>query len=247
MEKKVDLIGNGNVAQYFWAAFKAAGITVDIWARNPRNLEQKYLPDYQGDSTLTLLCVNDEAIAEVSESLPKTTGVVAHVSGSAPLNVLSSKHAERAIFYPLMSLSPSVKTQLREIPFCLEANTNETLIELEKFTASFSGKAYRVNSKQRPYLHLAAVVAHNFSNHLFHKAYIICQQQQLNFEMLQPLLKQAVGNLGAFDPQLLQTGPAVRKDESTLNKHLKLIENKRLKEIYSLLTKSIQESHETKL
>jgi predicted short-subunit dehydrogenase-like oxidoreductase (DUF2520 family) len=247
MITELNIIGNGQAANFLTRAFTREQIKVYQWARNPKKNGQKPLSAFRESAPLTLLCITDDAVAAVSENLPAIEGMLAHTSGSVALSAIAQKHLHRAIFYPLMSLSADAQTPLQQVPFCLEADHPADLKGLEQFVQQFGGKHYRVNSQQRPYLHLAAVLAHNFSNHLFAKAYQVCQSQNLNFELLKPLLQQAVANLGTINPAQLQTGPALRGDEETLNTHRQKIKDPLTLEIYNLLTSSIQKSHEEEL
>ncbi len=247
MLKEIALIGNGKAANFLVKAFTKNGWQVAQWARNPKTPQEKPLSAFEETTSLTLLAVADEAVATVSQGLPALQGILAHTSGSVALSALAEKHPHPAIFYPLMSLTADARTPLQKVPFCLEAKRPEDLSQLEAVVGAFGGKHYRVSSSQRPYLHLAAVLAHNFSNHLFSQAYAVCHSQGLDFSLLKPLLQQAVENLGNFDPAQLQTGPAVRGDESTLAAHRAKLKDPETLALYNLLTESIQKKHEKKL
>jgi predicted short-subunit dehydrogenase-like oxidoreductase (DUF2520 family) len=112
---------------------------------------------------------------------------------------------------------------------------------LHEVAISLSNNVMKVETKQRQSLHLAAVFAHNFTNHLYSISGTILEENQLSFDYLKPLIATYFQNLQTISPTLLQTGPAVRRDTSTIKKHLELLEGKEdLKEIYNLLTAHIQ-------
>ncbi|HRP61633.1 MAG TPA: DUF2520 domain-containing protein, partial [Vicingus sp.] len=121
-----------------------------------------------------------------------------------------------------------------------EANTSANLKVIEKITKQLSDKVYHVNSEQRKLLHLAAVFACNFSNNMYQIAFDICQQNQLNFDILKPLIVETANKIVNQTPLEAQTGPAKRNDVKTIEKHLALLDNqKKYQEIYRLVTENI--------
>ncbi|MDR9373836.1 MAG: DUF2520 domain-containing protein [Schleiferiaceae bacterium] len=244
--QSIAIIGNGKVGRYLLAQLRQNGWSVQAYARRP-GLQEKPLDALKpGEHDLLLLAVSDDALAPVAQALAVSNSLVAHVSGATPLEALAP-HARRAIWYPLMSLKPDLGLPIGRIPFCLEAAQGADLEALEDFTHRLKATPYRVDSRQRPYLHLAAVFAHNFSNHLYHLAYQILQQQNLPWPLLHPLLQQATQQLSAADPAQRQTGPAVRQDQQTLERHRALLDDPQLKELYNRLTEHIIRTHEKEL
>jgi predicted short-subunit dehydrogenase-like oxidoreductase (DUF2520 family) len=97
-------------------------------------------------------------------------------------------------------------------------------------------------SKNRQKYHLAAVFVNNFVNHLFYKAQVQLKQNNLDWELLKPLMEETVAKLddhSAFDAQ---TGPARRNDHDTILTHQSLLTEEDLS-IYKLLTNSIQTTY----
>ena len=90
----------------------------------------------------------------------------------------------------------------------------------------------------------AAVLINNFTNHLFLEAAEICKNNSLPFELLKPIIKETFEKLEILSPKNAQTGPAIRRDKKTINKHLKLIESPDLKSIYKVFTLAIQKNNE---
>jgi predicted short-subunit dehydrogenase-like oxidoreductase (DUF2520 family) len=146
----------------------------------------------------------------------------------------------KAVFYPLQTFSKNKAIHFREVPICLESQ-NETDFQLvEKVAKTISDKTYPINSEQRKALHLAAVFVNNFVNHLYQIGNAICNEHQVPFEILKPLIKETAEKIMTLSPNEAQTGPAKRKDRNTINSHLELITNDTYKNIYKLLTQSIQ-------
>lgn len=246
--EKIAVIGSGNAGTYFLQHLRAKGLVVKGYARVTSerfSALQEYHnhPNYD----LTLICTSDEAIAEVSANFPVVEGIIAHVSGVANLSDIDNKHPHPAVFYPLMSLTPDAAPDLARIPFCIEAAEADTEHALQALALQLGASSYRMDANKRAYLHLAAVVSQNFSNFLFGKAKNILDKQKIDFKLLLPLLQQSLERLQTSDPRAVQTGPAVRGDLSTLQKHLQLIEDDDLKEIYRLLSLNIQQAHDQKL
>lgn len=187
---------------------------------------------------LYLLAVSDKVLYSISESLPKDAFVV-HCAGGVPLQVLKQKRA--GVFYPLQSFSEGRTIDFSEVPFGLETKQIQDLPVLQQLADYFGAPHTALDSKKREQLHLAAVLVNNFTNHLFTEAAKLCEQNDLSFALLQPLIRETVHKLETHSPQAAQTGPAIRKDQETITKHLQSIDSPRLKEIYQVLTSAIQQ------
>ncbi|HEY0899012.1 MAG TPA: DUF2520 domain-containing protein, partial [Sphingobacteriaceae bacterium] len=107
-----------------------------------------------------------------------------------------------------------------------------------------SQKVVFMDSVQRRALHVAAVFACNFTNHLYALASGILQKNELDFDLLRPLIRETAEKVQTFLPEEVQTGPAVRGDQQTMNKHLELLQdNPELLELYRKLSQSIVNLH----
>ncbi|MGB2153171.1 MAG: DUF2520 domain-containing protein, partial [Flavobacteriaceae bacterium] len=90
----------------------------------------------------------------------------------------------------------------------------------------------------------AAVFVNNFTNHLYQLGDTICKEQNISFSLLQPLIKETAAKIESMTPKDAQTGPALRKDNSTLQKHQDQLSNPDIKNLYLYLTESIQKNNE---
>ena len=223
------LVGKGNVATHLYTAFlKADGISVkQISSRKLENVTP---------ADVTIIAVSDDVIAEVSSKIKNT--FVVHTSGSVSLNDLKN-NSNKGVFYMLQTFSKDKEVDFSEIPFCLEATNEKEYQLLERLAKSIGIKIYTINSKQRKTLHVAAVFVNNFTNHLFKIGNDICKENNIPFEILQPLIKETFLKIQSLSPEKAQTGPAIRKDKKTIKNHLNLL-NTGQQEIYNILTKSIQ-------
>jgi predicted short-subunit dehydrogenase-like oxidoreductase (DUF2520 family) len=248
---KVSIIGSGNLAQHLIAAFDATEKInlVQVFARNKNSIshlvdDDQLVSDLQDlkEADLYIIAVSDDAIAEVSNQIPFKNKLVAHTSGSISIDALN-EYNRKAVFYPLQTFSKNKAVDFSGIPIGLESQNSEDFQLLEQVAKAISNKTFAINSEQRKALHIAAVFVNNFSNHLYTIASDICQEHQVPFEILKPLIQETAEKIQTLSPSEAQTGPAKRNDKKTIAAHLAMLTNENQKEIYTVLTQSIQ-SHE---
>ena len=188
-----------------------------------------------------IIAVSDIAVASVAASLKAVEGMVVHTAGSVSMNILTNCATSIGVLYPLQSLRKEIE-RMPSIPFLLEANSNTGLIQLNEFALSLSENISIVTEKERTQLHLSAVVINNFVNHLYTIARSHCEKEQVSFELLLPLIKETAMRVEQFAPDQLQTGPAIRNDKSTIEKHLTLLKgDPLLHHMYSFFTENIDQ------
>ncbi|CAM1360335.1 conserved hypothetical protein [Tenacibaculum sediminilitoris] len=246
---KVVIIGGGNVATHLANAFSKTNEVslVQMYARNIEQIQhlKEVTPITNSIELLTkadvyIIAVSDDAIGDVSRKIEQKNGLVVHTSGSVAMQSLQNT-GRKGIFYLLQSFSKDKEVNFDEIPFCLEAENEEDLQLLETLAKSIGKKIYRINSEQRKRLHVAAVFVNNFTNHMYKIGADICNEYQVPFEVLQPLIKETAQKITELSPDAAQTGPAKRNDQKTIQNHLALL-NAEQQEIYKLITKSIQQN-----
>lgn len=197
------------------------------------------------DADIYIIAVSDNAISELSSKLNLQSKLVVHTSGGAGINELKS-NSNKGVLYPLQSFSKESNLNFLEIPICIEAETKKDLQLLETLAKSFSNNIYKINSKQRERLHVAAVFVNNFVNHLYHIGNEICNENKIPFEILQPIIQETANKTAVLSPFKAQTGPAKRNDTKTIEKHKAMLTVNQ-QEIYTLLTKSIYKTYGEKL
>lgn len=248
------IIGSGNVAAVLGRKFIAAGHKiVQIISRNASAASElayewdtesaNYMTLVNGHAEVYMIAVADTALPEVAAQLKLPGKVVAHTAGSVSKDVLKNVTAHYGVFYPLQSIRKETG-HLPDIPIFFEGSDAVAIQTLEQLarTISFEQPA-SAGSDQRLKLHVAAVIVNNFSNHLFALAEKYCRDEGLDFHQLLPLITETVQRLHTHSPAETMTGPAVRRDQETINKHLELLESHpHLQKIYRLLTESIQMS-----
>lgn len=245
---KVVLIGSGNVAQHLIKVMQKneAIDLVQVFARKKENIlhllpENQITSNYNNlkEADVYIISVSDNAIAQVSANLPFQNRLVVHTSGTSELSLLDSKN-RKGVFYPLQTFSKSKEIDFYSVPLCLEAETEKDLLILEKLGNSITQKSYRINSEQRKCLHVAAVFVCNFVNQLYTIGNKICEDNKVPFEILHPLIQETASKILTLAPVDAQTGPALRNDTQTINKHTEFLANSEYQEIYKILTQSIQ-------
>ena len=234
----IAIIGGGNVASHL---YKALNTKVNVTIVDPHSL--KGIP---ANPDIILIAVADKAIAEVANKIDNKKAIVAHTSGSIPMEVLNKNHPNIGVLYPLQTFTKTRIIDYREIPLFIEGNTPEVVNKLRKIGSLFADKIYEADSEKRKNLHLAAVFACNFTNALASISEKLIENTGFNFNVLQPLMKETVNKLEVMSPYDAQTGPASRWDKQVMETHLNMLEDKpELKTLYSIFSDYIKKIHET--
>ncbi|MDL2224020.1 DUF2520 domain-containing protein [Bacteroidales bacterium OttesenSCG-928-M06] len=252
---KIVLIGAGNVATQLGLAFKEKGFCIEqVYSRTLESakelgllLNTQYttdLNDLVTDADIYIFSVKDSVLPDLLKQLPSLQGLLLHTAGSIPLTVFETTQFPRhGVFYPLQTFSKARKVSFEEIPIFVEANNKEDEDLLEELASELSKTAIRLSSEKREYLHLAAVFACNFANHMYVCATDILEKEGLSKNYLLPLIEETATKIKDMSPLKAQTGPAIRYDVNVINHHLRLLEdNLQKKELYELISKSIHES-----
>lgn len=244
------LIGAGNLATHFARACRSAGHTiVQIYSRKMENAARlaaetgaeaiNELAQINPAAHLYIFSVKDDALPAVIQQMPATGGVWVHTAGSMPMQLFAKRKAAYGVIYPLQTFSKYRKLNFSSIPVFIEGNNPATIRMLEELAHSLSDHVYVLSGDKRRDLHLAAVFACNFVNHMYTLASEITEKEDLPFDVLLPLITETAAKVAEIPPQAAQTGPAVRYDEAVMEKHLSLLTDPATKEIYRLISKSI--------
>ncbi len=250
---EIVILGSGNVAEHLLRAFNKSENTdvIQIYSRNistGNELSTKFNIDFTNNlnnlkpANLYLISVSDTAITGITNSLPFENRLVAHTSGATDIDIINNKN-KQAVFYPLQSFTKGKEIDFSKVPICIESNNSEDCKIITDIAKSISNTVSKVSSEQRQYLHASAVFVNNFTNHLFYIGKKISDHNNVDFNLLKPLIKETVEKLDYKTPKEAQTGPAIRGDKATMDRHLELIPNEIHKNIYKLITESIFETH----
>lgn len=172
-----------------------------------------------------IVAVSDDQIGNVVNELSDKESWVVHTSGATGMDVFKKKKSHYGVMYPLQTFSKERKLEFREVPLLLEVAEVDNLNELEEFASRLSNCVSYADSEARAVVHVAAVFACNFTNRLVAIAMELLKEKGLDADLLKPLVHETVEKLDEMDPIAAQTGPALRGDENTIKKHLKLLAN----------------------
>src|SRR6476661_7070098 len=176
----VALLGSGRVASQLGPALLTAGHHVPfVWSRStasaqaaaaavPGALSLSGTLSELPPADVYLLAVPDAAVASLLAAMPwPERALVAHMAGALPLSVFEAQPAVRGgVFYPLQTFSPGRAINWPTVPLCIEAATLPAESTLLTLASGLSQHVLRLDSAQRLQLHVAAVFANNFTNHL---------------------------------------------------------------------------------
>ncbi len=251
---KIVMIGTGNVAMHLGPALiKAGHEMLQLVGRSEKHakfLANKLSCDYTTDkeqistkADTYIIAVRDEAINLYVKHIPSQAKLVVHTSGSVNSKIFSGKLQHYGVLYPIQTFSSKRKINFETVPLCLEANSEKAKKKLQTLAKSLSKEVHWISQDQRQTIHLAAVFANNFSNHLFALAEDILTKKGISFDLLRPLIAETATKVQKKSAHQMQTGPAKRGDTTTIEKHMALLKNKpQLLQLYKMLTESIQEN-----
>ena len=259
-EQRIVLLGAGNVATHLAQAlqglstslgrcriteiYSPSGVSASSLASTlegeVRSTSQ--LNELSQDADWYIFAVRDDGLPSLWLALAgRTSGIWLHTSGSTPLEVMAEYHQQVGVLYPLQTFSKAKAIDFSSIPLYIEANEGETLSHIRQLAESLSHEVHEASSAQRAILHVAAVFACNFSNHLVALAEELLTSHDLPQKALLPLLSETLEKLYTLPASEAQTGPAVRGDRQTLERHLCLLQGRpELESLYRLLSEQIQ-------
>lgn len=235
--KEIVIIGSGNVADALAHAITASNYTLrQIFARN--RTEGRAIADAVGcdyasepaalaEADIYLIAVSDQAIGRVTEGLHfGNDAVVAHTAGSVGLDELPRQIKNRAAFYPLQTFTKGRRVNFRDIPLFIECSSPFAVKVITDLANALSDHVRKVTSVQRMQLHMAAIFACNFSNHMYTIAQSLLAENGLQTDIIKPLIAETAAKaMESPSAATVQTGPAVRNDYQIKDKHMEMLKN----------------------
>jgi len=252
----IAIIGSGNLANQMGTALIKAGHKITrVYGRNIEKVYQlalKFDADYTTDlwskarnTEAYLILVNDDAIKEVASKLNADNSLLIHASGSTDIDVLSDFSENFGVIYPFFTFSSQPSIDWKKIPICFEANNLESAEKLDNLANTLSDQVYFMDFEKRKKLHLAGVFACNFTNYLYRIAEELVAKSGLSIEILKPIILETALKIQQTSAAKVQTGPAIRGDLETIQKHLDILDNdKDFREIYKLMSEGIMQKYE---
>jgi len=250
----VSFIGAGNLAWHLAQALDNTDFAVrEVYSRTPAHAsalvsnlysaEVMTTPDFSNSpSRIFIMAVTDDAIEDLARELTlPPDSILVHTSGSQPLSVLGYAPTPHiGVFYPLQTFSKSKRVDFSEVPFFIESENSETEKVLMAMGKAISKKVFKIKSTDRKALHVAAVFASNFTNHMLYIAQQVMKENKLNYDWLKPLVAETITKSLAIGPDKAQTGPARRGDLEILDRHLEFLQkDEAIAEIYKVISQHI--------
>ena len=246
---KVTLVGSGNVSWHLSDILQKNGHEiVEVWSRSDENakllsskLNCNIISSLNNleNTDLIIISVKDDVILEILNKIKESNTPIVHTSGSVGTDVFKNR-GNFGVFYPIQSFNKNIDINFNETPICIEANNSELEEKLIILAKSISKSVHFLNSKQREQLHIAAVSASNFTNHMMSISKEILNSNKMSFDLLKPLIRNTFEKIKNNPPKDVQTGPAIREDYLIIKKHLELLEEyDDLKTIYSKISNHI--------
>lgn len=251
--KTITIIGSGNVATHLAKAFHAAGHQiVQIWSREYDHAEAlanqvfaepiDRLNLLYPTADVYILAVTDDALFDLALDLRLRDALVLHTAGSVSLRVLQPISRKNGVIWSPQTFIRDIPMDYSQLPFCIEGSSPEVEKAIRDLLQPVSTHIFRVDTDQRQWLHLAAVMTNNFGNAINALAQDILQQHNIPFEILHPLITMTAEKIKQGGLWQQQTGPARRRDQKTIDNQRRLIaDNEQLLKIYDLLTETIQD------
>ena len=251
---KIAIIGAGNVATHFARILKSHGFQLlQIYSRTQTSamalayeLDVEYTCDIHtvtSNADLYIVSLKDSVLHTVLPELVQrnTHALYIHTAGSVPMDIWKGLTTRYGVVYPMQTFSKSKPVVFDELPIFIESNNEEDSNWLQQLFSTLSSKVRYASSEQRKYLHVAAVFACNFTNHIYAVCNELLQAHGLPFDSMLPLIDETARKVHTLSPIDAQTGPAQRNDSNIMHAHIQMLEqHPEAQEIYRLLSSGIR-------
>ncbi|MCD7932606.1 MAG: DUF2520 domain-containing protein [Tannerellaceae bacterium] len=246
-------IGAGNLATGLSLEMQRVGMTISqVYSRTSESAEtlakrlgcawttspEEVLPD----ADLYIFSVKDAVLPDLIRQIKPNNGLWVHTAGSVPIDVFEGHVQRYGVLYPLQTFSKDRRISLEGVPVFLELNNPEDEKTLKKVAKVLTKEVHGLSSEKRKSLHLAAVFACNFTNHMYALAAKVLEKQDIPYDVLLPLINETAAKIREIPPAEAQTGPAVRYDKNIIDKQMAMLEDPAMRTIYQLLSQNIYSS-----
>ncbi|MFH0866410.1 MAG: DUF2520 domain-containing protein [Bacteroidota bacterium] len=252
--KNIILVGAGNVATHLATAlFKKGFKIIQVYSRTEKSASElaskvkasstNNISEISGMADLYIISVSDKALADISSRFFLKNMLVVHTSGFHDINILKGTSSRYGVLYPLQTFSKNRKPDFTKVPMCIEAKKNEDEKALKQFAKKLSTDVRILNSASRRIIHVAAIFACNFTNFMYSSAFNILIKKKIPFDILKPLIIETALKIISEKPSEVQTGPARRGDKKVMEQHLKMLDDKDLRELYKTISNQIYKTY----
>ena len=250
---KIVLIGAGNVATHLGKALRQAGHDiVQVYSRTAASATAlaelidtawtTSMDEVRTDADLYIVSIKDSALDEVLPQLVRRSpsALYVHTAGSISIDVWKGLTGRYGVFYPMQTFSREREVDFTRVPCFVEANSPADTALLQRLAFGLRCWVFAATSEQRRFLHIAAVFACNFSNHMYAICQHLLEKNGLPFELMLPLIDETARKVHELSPSDAQTGPARRGDRNVMQHHLELLHDEpELADLYERLSRSI--------
>jgi predicted short-subunit dehydrogenase-like oxidoreductase (DUF2520 family) len=246
----ISFAGAGRVGSAISRELFRAGYSIDTVVSTSekgkavaKNCDAKWSSDlsFNDSTSIIIVAVPDRSLESALKKIkcnPET--LVVHTAGSYGMEVFPENLKRKGVLYPLQTFSLNREVNFSGLPFLIEASDKVSLEHLKSTAESIGGNVHYANAESRRMLHLAAVFACNFTNHMITESRDISEKAGFSLEILKPLINETISKALADGPDKSQTGPAYRNDSNTIGKHMELLSfSPELQEVYNRITNSI--------
>ncbi|MDU1891638.1 MAG: DUF2520 domain-containing protein [Dysgonomonas sp.] len=250
---KIVLLGAGNVATHLATRlYNKSFDIIQVYSRTEESalalaVKVQAIPvtdisKIADDADLYIFSLKDSILEDVASKLPQNKGIWIHTAGSLSIDIFSKYTALYGVLYPFQTFSKNRIVDWNKVPLFVEASDTDSLKSLQIIANQLSDKVAELSSDDRRYLHLTGVFACNFVNHMYALSEQFLNKVKLPFDIALPLIDETASKVHTLTPKEAQTGPAIRYDRNVIDKHLSLIEDEKVKEIYWLISENIHKN-----
>lgn len=248
---RIVFFGSGNVASHLAPALRGAGHVISqVYSPTPSHAEElaakvgampvSDLAELDITAEVYIYSVLDDVLFELISAVPVLPDAVhLHTAGSMAMDVFSGRQRHYGVLYPMQTFSKYAEVDFNTVPMFVEANDDAVRTVAMELARQVSPIVTYATTEQRGRLHVAAVFASNFTNHMYAQCEKILSDAGLPFDVMLPLIDATARKVHTMRPAEAQTGPAMRRDEKVMQRHIDLLEDDSQKRIYRLLSDSI--------
>jgi len=193
----------------------------------------------RSDADLYVFALKDAVLHKIVAQVSPNEGLWLHTAGSVPMDIFRGYARRYGVLYPLQTFSKKRPVDFRNVPCFIEADSAQSEQRLRTLAEKISSDVRLLSSEKRRYLHLAAVFACNFTNHMYVLADRILSEQGIDPAVLLPLIDETATKIHTLSPADAQTGPAVRYDCNVIEQQSAMLTDPVVRELYELISKNI--------
>lgn len=247
------ILGSGNMATNLAMAFHKSGVAIRcVYSPTPEHAEKlAHMVGCDWTSDLASLpqdevyvyAVRDAVLHDLLLQVDAPDALHLHTAGSMGMTVFEGTNKLHAgVFYPFQSVSKDRVLDFQHIPVFVETAQAEDMPKVKALASEISEQVYEADSDMRCKLHLAGVFANNFTNCMYAIGEQLLTETGLPREVLLSLIDETAAKVHQLPARQAQTGPAMRYDENVMARHLSMLEDENLKQIYQLISKNIHDN-----